>query len=347
MSARVGIIGATGYAGLELVRLLLTHPDVTLAAVSSVSYEGSPISEVYPQLTGIFDMVLVGESELISACDVVFASLPAGISEPIARRCFAAGRLFIDMGADFRLSSEATYRQWYGGEYADPELHRAAVYSIPELHRERIAGTGVRIIANPGCYPTSIALGLAPAIKAGMIALDTLVIDAKSGATGAGRGLALNTHFPECNETFAPYKIASHRHTPEIEQTLTELSGQETRVTFVPHLLPINRGIVSTMYASVCDGFSEQTLRESYAEFYRDEPFVKVLPLGMVAAVKNVRCSNLCHISLHFDARTKRLIVVSVIDNMVKGAAGQAIQNMNIALGFAETSGLLMIPTAF
>lgn len=345
MSARVGIIGATGYAGLELVRLLLGHPDITLAAVSSVSYEGKPISEVYPQLTGILDAPLVGEKELIESCDVVFASLPAGLSEPIARRCFDSGKLFIDMGADFRLSSEAAYKQWYGGEYADSELHRAAVYSIPELHRARLAGA--KIIANPGCYPTSIALGLAPAVKAGMIELDTLVIDSKSGATGAGRGLALNTHFPECNETFAPYKVASHRHTPEIEQTLTELSGRETRVTFVPHLLPVNRGIVSTIYASVGKDFSEPELHESYAEFYRDEPFVKVLPSGAIAALKNVRCSNLCHISLHFDARTHRLIVVSVIDNMVKGAAGQAIQNMNIALGFTETSGLLMIPSAF
>lgn len=218
---KAGVIGATGYAGLEIVRLLLSHPFVEVAAVSSVSFEGRAISEIYPQLTGIFGETLANDAAVADRCDVVFGSLPAGLSEPIARRCFDAGKLYIDMGADFRLKNEADYKQWYGKDYADPALHEAAVYCIPELHRARLAGA--KLIGNPGCYPTSIALGLAPAVKAGAIDPATLVIDSKSGATGAGRGLALNTHYTECNEAFAPYKVASHRHTPEIEQTLSEL----------------------------------------------------------------------------------------------------------------------------
>ena len=336
---KAGVIGATGYAGLEIVRLLLSHPFVEVAAVSSVSFEGRAISEIYPQLTGIFGETLANDAAVADRCDVVFGS------EPIARRCFDAGKLYIDMGADFRLKNEADYKQWYGKDYADPALHEAAVYCIPELHRARLAGA--KLIGNPGCYPTSIALGLAPAVKAGAIDPATLVIDSKSGATGAGRGLALNTHYTECNEAFAPYKVASHRHTPEIEQTLSELAGREVRVTFVPHLLAVNRGIVSTMYANFMPGFDLAAVRVLYEGFYRGEEFVRVLPDGAAANLKNVKYSNYCHISLHADAHTGRLIVVSTIDNMVKGAAGQAIQNMNIALGLEEDAGLRIIPPAF
>ena len=342
---KAGVIGATGYAGLEIVRLLLSHPFVEVAAVSSVSFEGRAISEIYPQLTGIFGETLANDAAVADRSDVVFGSLPAGLSEPIARRCFDAGKLYIDMGADFRLKNEADYKQWYGKDYADPALHEAAVYCIPELHRARLAGA--KLIGNPGCYPTSIALGLAPAVKAGAIDPATLVIDSKSGATGAGRGLALNTHYTECNEAFAPYKVASHRHTPEIEQTLSELAGREVRVTFVPHLLAVNRGIVSTMYANFMPGFDLAAVRVLYEGFYRGEEFVRVLPDGAAANLKNVKYSNYCHISLHADAHTGRLIVVSTIDNMVKGAAGQAIQNMNIALGLEEDAGLRIIPPAF
>lgn len=344
---KAGVIGATGYAGLEIVRLLLNHPDVEVTAVSSVSYEGQVLSGLYPQLRGICDMVLGSDTDVADACDVVFGSMPAGVSEPIARRCFDAGKLYIDMGADFRLRDEADYREWYGKDYGDKALHEAAVYCIPELHRDRLMGKGVRLIGNPGCYPTSIALGLFPAVKAGAAELSTLVIDSKSGTTGAGRGLALNTHHPECNEAFAPYKIASHRHTPEIEQTLGELCGKRPAITFVPHLLPLNRGIVSTMYVKLAEGFGEGEIRGLYEKAYAKEPFVRVLPAGSAANLKNVRCSNYCDVSLHFDGRTNRLIVVSAIDNMVKGAAGQAIQNMNLALGLDETAGLTMAAPAF
>ena len=282
---------------------------------------------------------------MVDRCDVVFGSMPAGLSEPVARRCFDAGKLYIDMGADFRLERESDYRQWYGKSYADLELHAQAVYCIPELHRER--AKGAKLIANPGCYVTAVCLGLAPAAKAGAADLDTLVIDAKSGATGAGRGLALNTHYTECNEAFAPYKVASHRHTPEIEQVLSGLCGREVVVTFVPHLLAVNRGIVATMYLKLAPGWDGEKIRACYEDFYRGEPFVKLLPEGAIANLKNVKYSNLCHISLHLDNRTGRLIVVSTLDNMVKGAAGQAIQNMNLALGFEEGAGLSLVPPAF
>lgn len=340
-----GIIGATGYAGLEIIRLLLGHPNITVAAVSSVSYEGKKLSEIYPQLTGQLDTVLVDDSSVIKSCDIIFASLPAGLSEPLARQCVDAGKLFIDMGADFRLKNASDYEAWYGKSYDDPALHTAAIYSIPELHRTLVPGA--KLIANPGCYPTSIALGLAPVFHKKMALPDTLVIDSKSGATGAGRGLALSTHYTECNEAFAPYKVASHRHTPEIEQVLGELFEGPVKVTFVPHLLPVNRGIVSTMYLKLADGVSFAEVRQSYQSFYENESFVQVLPDGAIANIKNVKHSNQCHISLHEDPRTGRLIVVSTIDNMVKGAAGQAVQNMNIALGFPETAGLNLVPSAF
>lgn len=344
---KVGIIGATGYAGLEIVRLLLRHPGVELEAVSSVSFEGQKISGIYPQLAGIFDKTLVTDQDVVEQCEIVFGSMPAGLSEPIARKCVDAGKLFIDMGADFRLTEEADYEEWYGKAYGDKELHKQAVYCIPELHRDRVAGKHVKLIGNPGCYPTSIALGLAPAVKACAVDLETLIIDSKSGATGAGRGLALNTHYTECNEAFAPYKVASHRHTPEIEQVLGELCGKRPVITFVPHLLAVNRGIVSTMYMKLNAGFDMAKVREMYEYFYAKEAFVRVLPEGAIANLKNVKFSNLCHISLHCDKRASRLIVVSTIDNMVKGAAGQAIQNMNLALGLDEEMGLDLVPPAF
>ena len=342
---KVGVIGATGYAGLELCRLLLAHPEAELAAVSSVTYLGQRLDGVYPQLRGFCDLTLGEEAQVVEGCQVVFGSLPAGLSEPIARRCVQAGKLYIDMGADFRLKEEADYQQWYGKAYADPALHAQAVYSIPELHRQLVPGA--KLIANPGCYPTSICLGLAPVARADAAQPGSLVIDSKSGTTGAGRGLALNTHHPECNEAFAPYKVACHRHTPEIEQVLGELWGQPLTVTFVPHLLPVNRGILSTLYLSLRPGWTPERVRALYEQAYAQEPFVRLLPEGEVANIKNVKYSNLCHISLHFDRRAGRLIVASAIDNMGKGAAGQAIQNMNLALGLAETAGLMALPPAF
>ena len=342
---KAGIIGATGYAGEELCRILLGHPEAEIAAVSSVSFEGKPISEVYPSLRGIFDGVLTDEDSAIAAGDVVFASLPHGLSEPLAEKCLSAGKKFIDLGADFRLDDPADYTRWYGLEYQKPELHREQVYGLPELYREQIKGAA--LVGNPGCYPTSVALGLAPALRAGLIDGKTLIIDSKSGVTGAGRGLSQTTHYPDCNEAFSPYKIASHRHTPEIEQTLSHLAGEKITVTFVPHLLPVNRGILSTMYASLKRDISAEELCTLYREAYAGEKFVRVLEPGQAANLKHVKYSNYCDISLHPDGRTRRLIVVSAIDNMVKGAAGQAVQNMNLLFHLPEDMGLGLVPPAF
>ena len=345
MKIKAGIIGATGYAGLELVRLLLNHPQAELAAMSSVSFEGKRLSDVYPAMRQIEDRILVDEDTVLDQCEVIFASLPHGLSQPLAARCDAAGKLLIDLGADFRLKDEEAYHQWYGGRFEDQALHDKSVYAVSELFREEIKGA--RIIANPGCYPTSAALGLAPLLKNGWAETEGIVIDSKSGTTGAGRNLKENTHFPNCNEAFGPYSVASHRHTPEIEETLTRLAGRRATITFVPHLLPVNRGIVSTMYVRLTGAARPQEAWALYEDFYRGEPFIRVLPQGQTANLRDVRCSNYCDISLHPDPHTGRLVVVSAIDNMVKGAAGQAIQNMNLALGLEETAGLGMIPPAF
>ena len=342
---KVGIIGATGYAGEELLRLLLTHPMVEIGGISSVSFEGQVISAVYPALAKYCDMVLTDEDTVIANSDVVFASLPHGLCEDKANKCLLKGKKFIDLGADFRLYNEADYQQWYGLNYQKPDLHQQAVYSIPELHRA--LAKGKKLIGNPGCYPTSIALGLAPAVKAGLVDMKQIIIDSKSGATGAGRGLNQKTHYPDCNEAFSPYKVAEHRHTPEIEQTLSELSGEDATITFVPHLLPVNRGIVSTIYAALKQPIDIMQVHNLYTKFYQSEEFVRVMPQGETANLKNVTFSNMCDISLHLDTRTNRLIIVSTIDNMIKGAAGQAIQNMNLICGLPENTGLQLVPPAF
>jgi N-acetyl-gamma-glutamyl-phosphate reductase len=345
---KVGIIGATGYAGAELVRLLLSHPSVDITAVSSVSFEGQNLSDIYPNLKKIAPFTLENTDEIIPRCDVIFASVPHGVSEELALKCKSAGSVLIDLGADFRLHNEDDYKKWYGIEYKHPELHDSAVYSIPELHRDLIKDAP--IIGNPGCYPTSIALGLMPAIKAKIIEIDRLIIDSKSGVTGAGRALTQGTHYPDTNEAFAAYKAGCHRHAPEIEQTLTEIAGSDVKVTFVPHLLPVNRGIESTIYAKLNALGCTLSANEVHAIFtntYKGEQFVRIEKLGEYANIKNVRMSNYCDISIHIDEHCKTLIISSVIDNMVKGAAGQAIQNMNIRFGLNETEGLLAVPPAF
>lgn len=345
---KVGIIGATGYAGAELARLLLNHPEVKIEAVSSVSYEGQRIDDIYPNLKEVLPMTLESVDAIIPRCDVVFASVPHGVSEEMALKCKASGVVLIDLGADFRLHNEADYKKWYDKEYKHPELHEKAVYCIPELHRNQIKDTP--IIGNPGCYPTSISLALMPAIKAGIIDLSHIIIDSKSGVTGAGRGLTQGTHYPDTNEAFAAYKAGAHRHTPEIEQTLSELSGEAVKVTFVPHLLPVNRGIESTIYATLNEKGKTLTIEQIddiWRDAYKDERFVRIEKSGSYANIKNVRMSNMCDISLHCDPHCDTLIISSCIDNMVKGAAGQAIQNMNIRFGLDEATGLTMVPPAF
>ena len=346
MNIKAGVVGATGYAGAELVRLLTGHPQAELAAISSVSFTGQALSDIYPAYYHICDLVCGTQEEVVEKSDVVFAALPHGLSQELAKTCYDAGKVFIDLGADFRLENEDDYKEWYGGTYLYKELHEQAVYALPELSREQIRGK--KIIANPGCYTTAVPLALAPALRKGYIAAEGIIADCKSGVTGAGRKLTQNTHYPELNEGFSAYKVAAHRHTPEMEQSLSHVAGgAPVKLTFVPHLLPVNRGILATCYAKLQKEVSLQEIRQAYEEQYGDEPFIRLLPEGRVADIKNVRYSNYCDISLHMDPRTNTFIAISAIDNMVKGAAGQAIQNMNLAFGLDETCGLMLTPPAF
>ncbi|OOM11791.1 N-acetyl-gamma-glutamyl-phosphate reductase [Clostridium saccharobutylicum] len=342
---KVGIIGATGYVGAELLRLLLSHPKVEVAALSSVSFEGQEISNVYKTFLNKTNLICNSMDDVVEKCDVIFTALPHGLSEDIAKTAIENNKICIDMGADFRLSNEDDYEKWYGKKFSQPELHTKSVYGLPELNKEKIKNCS--LIANPGCYPTTIELGLMPLLKNSLIKLDGIICDSKSGTTGAGRSLALNTHFPEENETFAPYKVGAHRHTPEIEETLSVMANDKVSITFTPHLLPINRGILSTIYCTPKNKINLEEIHKLYVEFYKDKPFVNILPLGEIASIKNVRLSNDCYISLHLNHREDQIIVVSTIDNMIKGAAGQGIQNMNIILGFDETEGLNLIAPAF
>lgn len=350
---KVSVIGATGYAGAELIRLLLSHPKVELKNISSKSFVGETMDKIYPNLNKYCDKILTDENLAFEDSDVVFASLPAGLSDEIAKKCFDNNILFIDLGADFRLADEKDYKKWYKNDYKYKEMHEKAIYSIPEIIKydnfyNRKDLRDAKIIGNPGCYPTSIGLALAPALVNKIIEKEDIIIDSKSGATGAGRELALNTHFAECNEAFSPYKIAEHRHTPEIEQTLSNIYGEQIKITFVPHLLPLNRGILSTIYTKLKSKYNDlENIFNIYKDFYICSKFIRVLNIGNIANLKNVKYSNYCDISIHIDERTNKLIIVCAIDNMVKGAAGQAIQNMNIALGFEEETGLNMIPPAF
>ena len=342
---KVGVVGATGYAGSEICRLILGHPQAELAAISSVSFEGMALSEVYPAYRQVCDLVCGTQDQVVEKSDVIFAALPHGLSQDLAAQCHESGKTFIDMGADFRLESEAAYQEWYGGQYKDKVLHEEAVYGLPEFFREKIKGK--KIIANPGCYTTAVPLALVPALEAGYIEPQGIIADCKSGVTGAGRKPSQSNHYPELNESFTAYKVANHRHTPEIEQTLTKMTGEDIKVTFVPHLLPINRGILATCYAKLKPGVTEEQLWDAYHSRYDGEYFVRLLEKGQVANVKNVRYSNFCDVSLFVDSRAGTFIAISALDNMVKGAAGQAIQNMNLSFGLEETTGLQIVPPAF
>lgn len=342
---KVGIIGATGYVGAELLRILLNHKGVEVTALSSVSFEGQNINEIYKTFFNKTNLICETMDDVIKKAEVIFTALPHGLSEDIAAKCVDSGKVCIDMGADFRLSSEEEYTLWYGKKFSKPEIHKKSIYGLPELNREKIKNC--KLIANPGCYPTSIELGLMPLMKNSLIETKGIIADSKSGATGAGRKLTESSHFCDLNENFAPYKVGAHRHTPEIEETLGVMANEQVTVTFTPHLLPISRGIVSTIYCTPKTEVNLDELHKLYTDMYKDEPFVNILPLGQTACTRDVRYSNFCNISLHLNHRKDQIIVVSTIDNMVKGAAGQAIQNMNIVLGFDETEGLNFISPAF
>lgn len=338
---KVGIIGATGYTGVELVRILAYHPGVQITVMSSRSYVGMKYSEVYPHVLPHLDITLVDDNpENFKGVDQVILALPHGLAGSLVEKLLPMGIKVIDLGADFRLKNPAVYETWYR-KIAPGNLEQA-VYGLPELKREQIKDA--KLIANPGCYPTASILGLAPALKSGMVNTDSIVIDAKSGVSGAGRGLNVGSLFAEVNENFKAYNVGAHRHTPEIEQELSEINGANLTLTFSPHLVPMNRGILATIYGKLKDGWDEGKIRQLYADFYAGEKFVTFLPPGVLPQTKWVAGSNHCLINVVVDQRTGRLVILSVIDNLVKGAAGQAVQNLNLLWGLPEDTGLSMAP---
>ncbi len=335
---KVAVLGATGYAGVELVRILIRHPRVRLTVLTSQQFAGRRISEVYPSLGGKCDLVLqeVHIENIVSRVDLAFTALPHGASMDVVAELVKRGLRVIDLSADFRLHDPETYRQWYRPHRA-PHLLGKAVYGLTEIHRKRIAKT--RLVAVPGCYPTGAVLGLAPLFAKKMVE-GNIVIDAKSGVTGAGRSSEVELSFSEVNENFKAYQVGVHRHTPEVEQELTEIARRRVTILFTPHLLPINRGILSTMYVRIKKFPGENRLERIYRTFYRNDPFIRILPYGSFPQIKEVRGSNECRIGFRNDSRAGCLVVITAIDNLVKGAAGQAVQNMNLMCGLPETEGL-------
>jgi N-acetyl-gamma-glutamyl-phosphate reductase len=337
-SLRVAVLGATGYAGVELLRFLLRHPRVRLEAVTSQQYSGRRIGDIYPALAGQCDLILqeIQTDKIASQADLAFAALPHETSTEVVAALVGRGRRVIDLSADFRLHDAENYRRWYRAHKA-PSLLPEAVYGLTELHRREIRKA--RLVANPGCYPTGAVLGLAPLFAEKMVQ-GTVLIDAKSGVTGAGRSSAVELSFSEVNENFKAYNVGVHRHTPEIEQELSEIAGRQVEVLFAPHLVPMSRGILSTIYVELKKVIGDEPLAKLYRDFYRSEPFVRILPPGAFPQTKDVRGSNDCAIGFRYDPRTRRLVVITALDNLVKGASGQAVQNMNLMCGWPETEGL-------
>jgi N-acetyl-gamma-glutamyl-phosphate reductase len=340
---KVGIVGASGYTGVELTRLLVNHPGVELVVATSRQHAGRKLSDVYPNLRGLTDLVCedVVLEQLVDRADLFFTAVPHQTAMNIVPAFLEAGKKVVDLSADFRIDDASVYEAWYQTHIAQEYLEEA-VYGLPELNRVAIAKA--RLVANPGCYPTSIILGLAPLLKHRIIDAGTIIADCKSGTSGAGRGAKQATLYCEVTEGFKAYSVGSHRHTPEIEQEIAKLAGNPVKMSFTPHLVPMVRGILSTVYGTLLKDVSQQEVDEMYQDFYRDEKFVRPCSPGTFPATQFVRGSNYCDIGLHVDARTKRIVVVSAIDNLVKGAAGQAVQNMNLVLGFEESMGLHVVP---
>ncbi|MGD8190251.1 N-acetyl-gamma-glutamyl-phosphate reductase [Brevibacillus ginsengisoli] len=340
---RAGIVGATGYSGVELIRLLNNHPEVNVHHLYSSSSEGE-LAQFFPHLKNVVlpSLEAIDAKQLANDNDVVFLAAPAGVSSQLTPELLKHSVKVIDLSGDFRLRSREEYKKWYKKETATDDLLAQAVYGLHEWNQEAIASA--KLIANPGCYPTATLLGLLPLVRSGWIDVDSLIIDAKSGISGAGRGVSLGVHFSEVNENLSAYKIGSHQHTPEIEQEIVNQSGANVTISFTPHLIPMTRGILVTAYAKLTTDVASQELQALYEEIYADKPFVRMREFGSYPRTKEVYGSNYCDIALHLDERTGRVVVVSVIDNVVKGAAGQAIQNMNTMMGLQETAGLLLTP---
>jgi N-acetyl-gamma-glutamyl-phosphate reductase len=337
---KVGIVGGTGYTGVELLRLLARHPDVELTAITSRGEAGQKVCDMFPSLRGYIDLVFTDPAQAdLAACDVVFFATPNGIAMQQTRALLEAGVRVIDLAADFRIKDVAVWEKWYGMTHVCPDLIAEAVYGLPEINRAQIANA--RLVANPGCYPTSVQLGFLPLLKAGVVDTSRLIADAKSGVSGAGRKAETHILFAEAGDNFKAYGVGGHRHLPEISQGLAGMSGQEVGLTFVPHLTPLIRGIHATLYAELTQDIDLQALFE---DCYRGERFVDVLPAGAHPETRSVRGSNQCRIAVHRPQGGKRVVVLSVIDNLVKGAAGQAVQNMNIMFGLAENVALEIVP---
>lgn len=342
----VGLVGVTGYTGMELARILAVHPVLRLARATSRAEAGKPLRTLYPFLQGFpaGDVVISAPdaADLASACRLVFLAVPHGAAMDYAAELLAAGLSVVDLSADFRLADAGVYAAWYGLDHRHPGLLSQAVYGLPELYAARIKET--RLTANPGCYPTSIILGLAPALAAGIVETDGIVADSKSGASGAGRKAAVPTLFCEVHDSFRAYNLGKHRHTPEIEQELSKVAGAAITVSFNPHLLPIDRGILSTIYTRLTRQMPVEEVHALYAERYADKPWVRVLPLGRLPETRFVRGTMFCDIGLVVDPRTGRLIVVSAIDNLCRGASGQAVACANLMCGLPVDAGLHLAP---
>ncbi len=339
---RVGVVGASGYAGAEVVRHLLRHPRVALSYLAADTMAGRELPDVYPHLRGLCSLPLEAYSveRAAAAAELVLVALPAGRSGQVAAELLERGLRVIDLSGDYRLPADV-YEGWYG-KPAPPAAPVPPVYGLPEVFGEFLAGA--RLVANPGCYPTAALLALAPALEAGLSDSDGLVVDAKSGVSGAGRAASLETHFSEVNENCRAYKVGRHQHTPEIEAVLAAVAGRPLVISFTPHLIPMTRGILVTAYAQLKPGVNAPAVLRAYELFYQGRPFVRLLPEGHWPQTKAVLGSNYCDLALHVDSRTGRLVALAAIDNLVKGAAGQAVQNLNLMAGWPEDEGLQQVP---
>lgn len=337
---KVGILGATGYAGIEVVRLLTAHPETEIVRVVSQSFVGQKISDVYQNLKGICDLncTALDVDDIAENCDLVFTALPHGASKTVIPSLYEKGLKIVDLSGDFRYNDPAVYEKWYGEPHSAPEVLKESVYGLCEIHRDEIKSH--RLIGNPGCYTTCSIMGLAPLAAAKIIDTKNLIIDAKSGVTGAGRSASLPNIFCEVNESLKAYKVATHRHTSEIEQELSILSGEDIVLSFTPHLVPMQRGIFATCYANLTKKMTTGEVLEIYKEFYKGEEFVRIYDEGSLPEIKHIAGSNYVGIGVVVDPRLNRAVVVSCIDNLIKGAAGQAVQNMNLICGIDEGAGL-------